>query len=46
MRLTTRITGQSGQYLLAVGLDCNKWYQSQTSSGVLVRTLAPKEGGL
>ena len=25
-----------------VGLDCYKWYQSQTSGGVLARTLAPK----
>ena len=26
--------GQRGQYLLAVGLGCYKWYQSQTPSSV------------
>ena len=33
-----------GQYLLAVGLDCYKWYQSQTQGGVRTRKLGP-EGG-
>ena len=31
--------------MLAVGLDCYKWYQSQTLSDVLVEGWAPKEGG-
>ena len=34
--------GQSGQYMLAVGLGCYKWYYSQTPGGVSVRKLAPK----
>ena len=33
---------QSGQYLLAVGLNCYKWYQSQSLDGVLARTLGPQ----
>ena len=37
---------QRGQYLLAVGLGCYKWYQSPISGGVLVKTLAPKTSGL
>ena len=42
--------------LLATGLSCNKWYQSQTPdnvitrrltrNGVLARTLSPKRSGL
>ena len=32
--------GQRGQYLLALGLDCYKWYQSQTPGGLLVWTLS------
>ena len=32
---------QRGQYLLAMGLACYKWYQSQTSCNVPVRTLGP-----
>ena len=35
---------QRGQYRLAVGLGCYKWYQSQTSGGVPARTLGPKGG--
>ena len=37
--------GPKGQYMLAVGLGCYKWYQSQTPSGVPVRTLGSKGGG-
>ena len=33
---------QRGQYLLAVGLGCYKWYQSHTPRGVPVRRLSPK----
>ena len=36
--------GQSGQYLLAVGLDCYKWYQSQIPGNVPARTLGPHGG--
>ena len=35
---------QRGQYLLAVGLDYYKWYQSQVPSGVPTRTLGLKGG--
>ena len=34
--------GQEGQYLLAVGLSCYKWYQSQTRGDVLARRLNPE----
>ena len=40
------VSGQNIQYLLPINLGCYKWYQSQTSSGVSVKTLASKEGGL
>ena len=40
------VMGQSGQYLLTVDLGCYKWYQGQTPSGMLARTLDPKWGGL
>ena len=33
---------QRGQYLLAVELDCYKWYQSQTPGNVLENWLSPK----
>ena len=33
---------QREQYLLAVGLGCYKWYQSQSLSGVPARTLGLK----
>ena len=35
---------QRVQYLLAVGLDCYKWYQSHTSGGVPARTPGSQEG--
>ena len=35
---------QREQYLLAMGLGCYKWYQSQTLDDVLARRLSP-EGG-
>ena len=35
------VTGQSGQYLVAVDLGCYKWYQSQSA-----RTLGSQGGGL
>ena len=38
------VTGQSGQYLLAVGLSCYKWYQIHTLSDVPAKRLSP-EGG-
>ena len=34
--------GPNGQYLLAIGLSCYKWYESQAPSGVPVRTLGPQ----
>ena len=40
------VTGQSGQYILAVGLDYCKWYQSQTLDGVQWGRWTPKLGGL
>ena len=36
--------GQSGQYLLVVGLSRYKWYQSQTPGDELARRLS-SEGG-
>ena len=35
------VIGQNGQYLLAIGVDCYTWYQSQTLDGVPERSLAP-----
>ena len=40
--LRFQVSPQRGQYPLAVGLGCYKWYQSQTPGGVSSRTL----GGL
>ena len=37
---------QREQYLLAVGLGCYSWYQSQTLGGVPVRTVSPEGGRL
>ena len=34
------------QYMLAAGLSCYKWYQSQTQGVVQTRTLDPREGEL
>ena len=40
------ITGQNGHYLPAIGLGYYIWYQSQTSSDVLAKTLDPQGTGL
>ena len=45
LRRSPKGKAQRGQYLLAVGLGCYKWYQSQTQGGVPARTLSP-EGGV
>ena len=37
---------QRWQYLLAVGLSCYKWYQSQTLGGVPVRMIGLERDGL
>ena len=36
---------QRGQYLLAVGLSCYQWYQSQTLGDVPARRLSVERGG-
>ena len=41
---SSRGKAQRGQYLPAMGLDCYKWYQSQTPGDVPVKRLFPKEG--
>ena len=40
------VTDQNGQYLLVVGLDHYKCYQSQTPGHVPTRTLGLQGGGL
>jgi len=37
--------GQNGQYLLGVGLNDYRWYQSQTPNGVPARKLSLQVGG-
>ena len=37
---------QREQYLLAVGLNCYKWYQSKIPGGLSARTLSPPRGGI
>ena len=46
MRLRGSPNGKAQKrwYLLAVGLDCYKWYQNQTPGDVPARRLSPKGG--
>ena len=43
LRGSSKGEAQRGQYLLAVGLGCYKWYQSQTLGDVPMRKLSPEE---